>query len=98
MYSTYCREKLIDRNVLRIIIRFHINVYLHQMSKVRWNCCFSDSFIVCNGIRQGQVGSPILFCVDIDGLCYCPKIQGFWVSLCHGKKCVGESQTMPVSA
>jgi hypothetical protein len=48
-----------------IIIRFLINVYSHQVAYVRWNCCLSDSSVVSNGVRQGEVSSPILFCIYV---------------------------------
>ena len=33
-----------------------------------WNGFFSDRFSVCNGVKQGGVQSPVLFCVYVDGL------------------------------
>ena len=35
---------------------------------VRWNIEFSDSFVVSNGVKQGGVLSPIMFCIYIDNL------------------------------
>ena len=35
---------------------------------VRWDKSLSDSFSVSNGVRQGDVLSPILFSVYLDGL------------------------------
>jgi len=35
---------------------------------VRWGNAHSSSFQVTNGVRQGAVSSPILFCIYIDKL------------------------------
>ncbi len=31
-------------------------------------CPFSEYFTICNGVKQGGVISPVLFCIYIDGL------------------------------
>ena len=38
--------------------------------KVRWNNYFSDSFLVSNGVRQGNILSPYLFFLYIEDLTY----------------------------
>ena len=38
------------------------------MCNVRWGNTLSQSFNVKNGVRQGAVSSPILFCVYINNL------------------------------
>ena len=35
---------------------------------VNWNGCHSDIFATSNGVKQGGVISPILFCIYIDEL------------------------------
>ena len=61
-------KKLLDRNIPAVIIRFLINVYLVQTANVRWGGVLSDAFAVSNGVKQGGISSPILFCVYVDGL------------------------------
>ncbi len=43
-------------------------MYTKQKLQVRWGNAMSQQFIVCNGVNQGGVLSPILFAVYIDGL------------------------------
>ena len=61
--------------------RLLLNMYLDQTLNVRWNSTVSQPFRATNGVKQGGVNSPTLFCVYIDGLldeleqsgvgCYC---------------------------
>ena len=43
-------------------------MYTKQKLRVKWANEFSDEFSVFNGVKQGGVISPILFCVYMDGL------------------------------
>ena len=56
------------RGISPLILRCLINIYSKQMCNVRWGNKVSQSFYVCNGVRQGAVSSPILFCVYINNL------------------------------
>ena len=38
------------------------------MANVRWNSDLSDKFSIRNGVRQGAIASPILFCFYMDKL------------------------------
>ena len=60
--------KLINRNISPVVIRFLLNLYTNQVSRVRWNDVFSLYFPIHNGVRQGAISSPILFCLYIDEL------------------------------
>ena len=51
-----------------VIVRFLLNMYTGHRTHVLWNSCESRWFNVCNGVKQGGVLSPVLFCVYIDGL------------------------------
>ena len=59
---------LIDRNLPAIVIRFLINLYTDQSMCVKWIASRSSSFAVYNGVKQGAISSPILFCIYIDNL------------------------------
>ncbi len=43
-------------------------MYTNQKLCVRWQDEFSETFTATNGVKQGGVISPILFCVYMDGL------------------------------
>jgi len=66
----YCKlfRKLIDRKLPLVIIRFLLNMYTMHQTHVEWNGAYSQWFDVRNGVKQGGVLSPVLFCVYIDGL------------------------------
>ena len=66
-YSKLFRQ-LISRGLPPIIIRFLLNMYVGHVTRVEWNGIRSHSFSVCNGVKQGGIVSPVLFCLYIDGL------------------------------
>ena len=57
---------LVARNVPLIFIRLLAYWYKHQTLAVKWGNCISDHFSVSNGVRQGSVLSPYLFCLYVD--------------------------------
>ena len=61
-------EKLIEKNMCPLIIRYLLNSYINQKLNVRWNATLSDMFEVSNGVRQGGILSPILFGIYMDEL------------------------------
>lgn len=61
-------DKLIRRNVPKSVVKLLVFWYRHQSFRVKWNGCFSSSFTVCNGVRQGSILSPYLFSVYLDDL------------------------------
>ena len=68
---------LIERNMNPIMIRFLMNMYTNQNNRVRYNQSHSDTFSITNGVKQGGVLSPTLFCIYIDNLLKNLKDSGF---------------------
>ena len=52
-------------------------MYFNQSLTVKWGTCNSDSFIATNGVKAGEIISPILFCIYIDDLLLELKKSGF---------------------
>ena len=61
-------QKLIDRKLPAIVLRFLVNLYSEQAMCVQWDSNKSELFNVHNGVKQGAIFSPTLFCVYIDDL------------------------------
>ena len=59
-------EVLIDRRVHPIDLRLLLDLYKRQSCRTRWKGGTSPYFSVGNGIRQGSVISPVLFCAYLD--------------------------------
>ena len=51
-----------------MICRLLLNMYTNQKLRVKWANTFSTEFSASNGVKQGGVISPLLFCVYMDGL------------------------------
>ena len=66
----YCKlfRILLDRDIPPVYLRLLLNFYTNSVACVSWNGVRSQRFPVENGVRQGGIISPILFCVYIDGL------------------------------
>ena len=66
----YCKlfRILLKRNINPLICRLLLNMYTNQKLRVKWANEFSSEFSVSNGVKQGGVISPLLYCVYIDGL------------------------------
>ena len=68
---------LIEINVNPVIIRLFLNMYTNQKNCVRYNQAYSNLFDISNGVKQGGVLSPTLFCIYIDNLLISLKESGF---------------------
>ena len=74
----YCKlfRILLDRKICPLYCRLLLNMYTEQKLRIRWNNTESSYFNVSNGVKQGGVISPILFCVYVDGLLNLLKSSG----------------------
>jgi hypothetical protein len=61
-------KKLIKRNMCPLFTRILLFMYVNQSLVVRWNGSMSDRFQVTNGVKQGGITSPLLFCIYINDL------------------------------
>ena len=59
---------LAERKQPAVVIRFLIDSYTRQVTHVQWNTARSSAIPMLNGVKQGGVLSPILFCVYMDEL------------------------------
>jgi hypothetical protein len=61
-------DKLLHIKLPIVIVRLLFKMYTGLSACIFWNGVASSSFPVLNGVRQGGILSPILFCVYLDGL------------------------------
>jgi len=61
-------QHLIKRQIPAVILRILYNMYVSHVACVDWNGVHSSVFSVINGVKQGGIISPILFCIYIDDL------------------------------
>ena len=66
----YCQlfQTMLHRKMDPVFTRCLMNIYLNQKLRVKWDDHFSSFFSVTNGVKQGGVLSPILFCIYVDNL------------------------------
>ena len=66
----YCKlfRLLIKRGLPPCIVRVLVSLYTANQVRVLWAGLASDYFTAQNGVKQGGVLSPILFCIYIDEL------------------------------
>ena len=59
---------LMERSICPLIIRYLVNIYMISSATVKWNKCESESFAICNGVKQDGIISAPLFAIYIDPL------------------------------
>lgn len=66
----YCKlfRLLLSRNLPPHIIRLLMNIYVNNNVCVSWCNVKSDTFRALNGVKQGAILSPVLYCVYVDNL------------------------------
>jgi Reverse transcriptase (RNA-dependent DNA polymerase) len=67
-----------------VVIRFLLNIYLFQTTRVAWNRSYSQCFKISNGVRQGAVLSPVLFCIYFNELLHALELArcGGYIGCC----------------
>ena len=68
-------------------VRLIINMYTTQKLRVKWGDIFSFDFNCINGVKQGGVLSPILFCIYMDELL--SRLNNCGVGCYIGKRFMG---------
>ena len=71
---------LLNRKVPFCIIRLLMDSFERQRARVMWNYRVSDYFSICNGVKQGEVISPVMFNLYLDNLLISLKQSGLG---CH---------------
>ena len=66
----YCKlfKLLVKREVPSLFVRLLANIYTQNFVRVSWGGAVSDYFSAVNGVKQGAVLSPVLFCIYVDDL------------------------------
>jgi hypothetical protein len=66
----YCKlfKLLINRGLPPICLRLLLNMYTNHLISIAWSNVASTAFVVQNGIKQGGILSPLLFCIYFDEL------------------------------
>ena len=59
---------LLKRDIPGTVLRLLFDSYKRQYSYMRWNNCLSTRIPMQNGVKQGGVLSPTLFCIYFDEL------------------------------
>ena len=59
-------ELLLKKDIPGTVIRLVLDSYTRHYAYMRWNKCVSTPVKMENGVKQGGVLSPILFCIYFD--------------------------------
>jgi arginine exporter protein ArgO len=81
---------LIKRELPGSFLRVLVTTYTISLIRVAWGGVRSNYFSAVNGVKQGAVLSPVLFCVYIDDLLALLSRAGFGCYLNIGPVFVGE--------
>jgi hypothetical protein len=74
---------LLDKGICPIVARFLAQLYTLQKIRIKWSDYYSEPCNVSNGVKQGGVLSPILFCVYTDELLLRLQKSGFGCYIGH---------------
>ena len=72
---------LVERKINSADIRALLDLYQRQLTRTEWKGQYSDTFTSANGIRQGSITSPLLYCLYMDELLVRLKKSGIgcWI-------------------
>jgi Reverse transcriptase (RNA-dependent DNA polymerase) len=74
--------KLFECKIPLTVIRYLFELYTKQVTHIKWDTTVSDSFPIHNGVRQGAISSPIIFCLYID--CLLNRLENANIGCCIG--------------
>ena len=80
-------EKLLHQGLPHIIVSYILISYKNQQANVRWNSEQSRFFRIGNGVKQGAILSPILYCVYTNGIFQ--EMRRMNIGCCIGRNYVG---------
>ena len=61
-------NKLYKKHLCPLTLRILMNSYCSQKMRIRWNGAYSDTFTICNRVKQGGALSPLLFNIYLEEL------------------------------
>ena len=82
--------ELLKRNLPGI--RLLINLYTNNVARVSWNGIHNKNFHVMNGVRQGGIVSPVLFCI-----CCVRQVLDVILAICLGSLAFADDIAVLVS-
>ena len=88
---------LLKRKLNAVDIRALLDLYSRQRTRTVWDGAYSASFTSINGIRQGSIASPIMYCVYMDELLKRLELQGYGCWMGHhyvGSVCYADDLTL----
>ena len=56
-------RELLDKDLPREYLRLMLNMYTNHVTRVSWNGICSALFLAKNGVKQGGMINPVLFCI-----------------------------------
>ena len=71
--------KLEEKGIPSFFLRLLVIMYSKQQANIKWNNNFSESFSIKNGVKQGAVLYPRLFCVYTDSLFAILRKENNWL-------------------
>ncbi len=87
MIETIIAQSKSKHMAYKVSVKALVSLSTNQTLQVRWKSSIGNSFSVSNGVKHGEVLSPVLFAVYIDGLL--TKLKNSGVGCYMGNKFMG---------